>query len=86
MVAHVSNPNILVANTGGLLWIVGQPGPNSIILPQKKRNDSIWHDDQWAVAPATKSHHLGLVPETLVVEGESSLTHIMACEQPNSRH
>lgn len=45
-----------------------------------------WQHGQWAVAPATKSHHLGLIPETLVVEGQSSLTHIMACEQPNSRH
>lgn len=40
MVAHVSNPNIVEAETGGLLWIVGQPGPNSIILSQKKRSGS----------------------------------------------
>lgn len=87
MVAHVSNLSILEAGTGGLLWIVDQPGLNSIILSPRNRNGSIWHDDhRWAEAPANKSHHLGLVPESLVVEGESSLTHIMACEQPNSRH
>lgn len=41
MVAHVSNLSILEAGAGGLLWIVDQPGLNSIILSPRNKNGSI---------------------------------------------